>query len=133
MPSEPIPMAKPPNRLMTTMMMLAIASPLTNLAGTIHRAVEIGLGCDALPLLLRLGLVDEPGTEIGIDGHLLARHGVQGEPGRHLGDTGGAVGDDDELDDDQDQEHDKADDHRTPDDEVAECIDDLARRSRRGG
>ena len=60
----------------------------------------------------RLGLVDEAGVEVGVDGHLLAGHGVEGEPCGDFRDAGGALGDDDELDDDEDREDDKADEWR---------------------
>ena len=74
--------------------------------------------------LLGLRLRDQPGVEVGVDGHLLAGHGVEGEAGRDLGDAAGAVGDDDELDDDEDQEDDQADHDGAADDEVPEALDD---------
>ena len=65
-------------------------------------------------------LVDGAGLQVGVDGHLLARHRVQGEARGDFGDAAGAVGDDHELDDDQDQEDDDADDEVAADHEVAE-------------
>ena len=53
--------------------------------------------------------VDEARVEIGVDAHLLAGHGVQGETGRHFRHSFGALGDDDKLDDDQDQKDDETD------------------------
>jgi hypothetical protein len=105
---------------------------LDELGGTVHRAVEVGLGGDLLAAPSRLVLVDEAGVEVGVDGHLLAGHRVEGESGGDLGDAAGAVGDDDELDDHQDDEDDQADDERAADDEVAERVDDLTGGSRRG-
>ena len=58
--------------------------------------------------------------------HLLAGHGVEGEPGADLGDALGALGDDDELDDGDDQEDHHADDQVAADHELAEGVDDLA-------
>ena len=65
-----------------------------------------------------LVLVDEAGVEVGVDRHLLAGHGVEGEAGSDLGDAAGTVGDDDELDDRQDQEDHETDDQGAADDEV---------------
>ena len=59
-----------------------------------------------------LGFVDDAGVEIGVDRHLLAGHGVQGEAGRDFRDAAGALGDDDELNDDDDDEDDDADGQR---------------------
>ncbi len=122
-----MPIAKPPTRLISVMMMAAMASPLTNLLRTVHRAVEVGLVGDLVPAACgpRCSSISA-GVEVGVDRHLLAGHGVEGEPGGDLGDAAGTVGDDDELDDDQDQEDDQADDDRAADDEVAERLDDLA-------
>ena len=60
--------------------MPAIASPRTNFDCTVHGAVEVGLLCrsPARPLA-GLGLVDQPGVQVGVDRHLLAGHGVEGE------------------------------------------------------
>ena len=96
---------------------------LDELRTTVHRSVEVGLGGDLLATTSSLSVVDEAGVEVGVDGHLLAGHGVQREAGADLGHTLGALGDDDELDDDQDEEDDQADDDRAADDEVAEGFD----------
>ena len=91
------------------------------LGGAVHRAVEFGLARDLRAALPGLVLVDQPGVQVGVDRHLLARHGVQGEAGGHLGDAAGALGDDHELDDDQDEEDDDADDEVAADHELAEA------------
>ena len=57
-----------------------------------------------------LVLVDQAGREIGVDRHLLAGHGVEGEARRDFGDAARALGDDDEVHDHQDDEDDDADD-----------------------
>src|SRR5690606_41295208 len=77
---------------------------------------------DALPIYIR----DESRIEVGVDRHLLARHGVEGEAGADLGDALGTLRDDDELDDDEDEEDDRADDERAADGDVPERLDDLA-------
>ena len=73
---------------------------------------------------LGLHLVDEPGVEIGVDGHLLPGHGVEGEAGRHFGYAAGPGGDDHELDDDEDEEDDDDDVIIEDDDDEEEDEDD---------
>ena len=77
---------------------------LDELRGTVHRAVEVGLLGDLGAALARLLVGDLAGVEVGVDRHLLAGHGVEGEARADLGHAAGAVRDDDELDHDQDQE-----------------------------
>ena len=108
------------------MMMRGDGVALDELRATVHRAVEVGLGGDVRAAPAGLVLVDEAGVQVGVDRHLLAGHGVEGEPGADLGDPAGTVGDDHELDDDEDQEDHQADDERAADDEVAERVDHLA-------
>ena len=79
------------------------------LAGAVHRAEEVGLLGDLLPATLGLALVDDAGVQVGVDGHLLAGHAVEGESGGHLADARGPLGDDHELDHDDDREDDQAD------------------------
>ncbi len=98
---------------------------LDELRATVHRAVEVRLGGDLLASPARLVLVDQAGVEVGVDGHLLAGHRVEGEARAHLGDPAGTVGDHDELDDDQDEEDHQADDQRPAHHEVPERVDDV--------
>ncbi len=70
----------------------------------------------------------QPGGEIGVDGHLLAGDGVEGEARADLGDARGALGDDEEVHRDQDDEHDGADDEVAAHHEVGEAGDDVAGR-----
>jgi hypothetical protein len=76
--------------------------PPHKLGRAVHGAVEIRLPGDSGPSSPGLVFVDQAGIEVRIDAHLLARHGVQGETGRHFGNPRGAFGDDHEIDDDQD-------------------------------
>ena len=101
---------------------------LHELAGTVHGAVELRLRRDVLSPCLGDVLSDEPGVEVGVDRHLLARHRVQGEPCGYLGDSAGALRDYDEVDDDEDGEHYEADEVVVADEHVAEGVYDLARR-----
>ena len=67
-----------------------------------------------------------PADEIGVDRHLLARHGVEVEARRDFGDTAGTLGDDDEVHDHENREHDDADDEIAAHHEIAERLDDVA-------
>ena len=95
------------------------------LAGTVHRAVEVGLGAHLGAALPRLVLIDQAGIQIGVDRHLLARHRIEGKARADLGDAAGALGDDHEVDDGQNREHDDADRVVAADDELAEGLDDV--------
>lgn len=70
-------------------------------------------------------LIDDTGPQLRIDGHLLARHGVQGETGGHLSDTSSTLGDDHEIDDHQDGEDDDAHHVIATDDKITEGLDDM--------
>jgi len=96
------------------------------LGSTVHRPVE-------LRFLRNLGtpfachiLADQPGIEIGVNRHLLARHCIQSEARTDFGDTSGALGDDHEIDNNQDDEHHQS--HRvvTADQKMAKRFDHLA-------
>ena len=96
------------------------------LRGAVHGAEEAALVLEILAALARRLLVDQAGAEIGVDRHLLARHGVEVEARRDFGDAAGALGDDDEVHDHQDGEDDDADDEVAAHHEVAERLDDVA-------
>ena len=78
-------------------------------AGTVHGAVEVGFFLDLEAAGGGGEFIDDAGVEFGIDGHLFAGHGVEGEPGGNFGDAACAFGDDDEIDDDENDENDGAD------------------------
>ncbi len=94
------------------------------LAGTVHRAVEVGFRdtCGAP----RPRLADQAGVEVGVDRHLLAGHGVQGKTRGNLGNTPGTLGDHHEVDDHQDGEHHDTDHVVAADHHLAEGLDHLA-------
>ena len=100
------------------------------LAGTVHGAVEVRfrahLGAPCAGLVLR----DQAGVQIGVDGHLLAGHGIQGESGADFRDTARALGDHHEVDDGENDEHHHADGEVAADHEFAERLDDAAGRLR---
>ncbi len=95
-------------------------------AGTVHGTVEVGFLCDIRTAFSSFGFADDAGIKIGVDRHLLAGHGVQGETGGDFRDSRGAFGDDGELNDDDDDEDDDADGERTLGDEVCEGVNDFA-------
>ena len=97
------------------------------LAGTVHRAEEVGLAIDLVAAAVRLVLVDQPGVQVGVDGHLPAGQAVEHEPGGDLADPRGPPGDHHELDHDQDREQDHPDEHLVAGHELAERADDPAR------
>ena len=70
--------------------------------------------------------VDQAGIQIGIDGHLLARHGIESEARRHFSRAHRAVADHQILNRDQCQKDDKADNVIAADHELAECLNHFA-------
>ncbi len=97
------------------------------LAGTIHGTVEIGLGPDLGAALTRLILIDQTRIQIGVDRHLLARHGIEGKAGTDLGDAASTLGNHHEVDDGQNRKHHDADRVVAADHELAECLDHVSR------
>ena len=71
------------------------------LACAVHCPVEVGFPFDLAPAPAGLRIGDQAGVQVGIDAHLLARHGVEGETGGDFGDARRALGDDDEVDQDE--------------------------------
>ena len=98
------------------------------LAGTVHRTVEVRFGTHFGAADFGFILRDQAGVQVGVDRHLLAGHGIEGEARADFGDAPRALGDDDEVDDGQDREHDDADRVVAADDELAEGFDDRAGR-----
>ena len=94
----------------------------------VHGAVELGLAGNRLAAPARLGLVDQAGIHVGVDGHLLAGQRVQGEARRDLGGAHRAVRDDQKLNGDQGQKQHEADHIVAAHDELAEGLDHLAGR-----
>ena len=94
--------------------------------GAVHRAEEGAFLFQFAAAPLRLLVVDQAGGKIGVDRHLLAGDGVEGEAGADFGDTRGALGDDDEVHHDQDHEDDEADDEVAAHHQLGEAGDDVA-------
>ena len=94
--------------------------------GTVHRAEEAAFVFQRLAALLGDLLVDQAGGKIGVDRHLLARHGVEVEARGDFGDAPRTLGDDDEVHDHQNGEDDNSDHEITAHHEIAEGFDDVA-------
>ena len=96
------------------------------LAGAVHGAVEVRFHADLGAPGDGLLLGDDAGVQVRVDGHLLAGHGIQGEPRADFRDAAGALGHHHEVDDDEDREDHDADGVVAADDELAEGLDHLA-------
>ncbi len=57
---------------------------LVEAGGTVHRSVELRFARDFLSAFARLMLVDEAGVQVGVNRHLLARHGIEGKAGSNF-------------------------------------------------
>ncbi len=94
--------------------------------GAVHGAEEGALLLQLRAAGLGLALVDEAGGEIGVDRHLLAGDGVEGEARADFGDPRRALGDDEEVDRDEDREDHEADDEIAAHHEFGEAADHVA-------
>ena len=92
-------------------------------AGTVHGAIEFRFLRHFRAAAARFVFADQAGVQIGIDGHLFTRHGVQREAGTHFGDTAGTLGHHGKVDDGQDDKHHDTDRVVAADQEVAERLD----------
>ena len=97
---------------------------------TVHGAEETRFVAHFTAAALGFFFVNQAGIQVGIDGHLFAGHGVQGEACRHLGNALGALGHHNEVDDHQDHKHDQAYGKVAANQEVAEGLDHRARCTR---
>src|SRR5690606_26423037 len=79
------------------------------LAGAIHGPIELGFLSDFLTAAASFVFTNEAGIEVGVDGHLLAGHGIQCEACAHFGDSPRTLGDHHKVDDDKDDEDDETD------------------------
>ena len=97
------------------------------LHGTIHAAVKLAFHGQQIALRSRFGWLQNAGLEIGIDAHLLARHGVQRKSRADFGNAFRSFGDDDELNDGHDQKHHDANHQISADHQLAEGFDHVTR------
>jgi len=96
------------------------------LGGAVHGAEEGGFLLQLLAAYLGRLLIDQARGQVGVDRHLLAGHGVEGEARRDFGDPARTLGDDHEIDQHQYGEDDDADDVVAAHHQLAEGLDDLA-------
>ena len=96
----------------------------------VHRAVEFRFLGDHFAARAGLLLVDQPGVQVRVDGHLLAGHGVQGEARGDFRGAHRAVVDHQILNRDQRDEDDEADHVIAAHDELPERCDHAAGRGR---
>jgi hypothetical protein len=97
--------------------------PSNELTRTVHRTVEVRLSRDFFASTLSFLLVDGPGAEIGVDGHLAAWHPIQSESSSYFTDTRSTLGDDDEVDQEDNNEQNDPDLERIAGDEFSERLD----------
>jgi hypothetical protein len=104
----------------------ATASPRTNLLAP-SMAPKNSISCSKADRRRRASvIVDHAGGQVGVDGHLLARQGVQGEARGHFGHAARPARDDSEVHHQQDEEDHRADDQTAAHRELTEGLDDVA-------
>ena len=77
------------------------------LGGTVHGAEEVRLFLHFCAAALGFCFINQAGVQIGVHGHLLAGHGVQGKAGRHFGNTLCTLGNHHKVDHHQNGKHDQ--------------------------
>ena len=83
--------------------------PSYKLTRAVHRPVKICLFLNITSPFPCFRIVDQTRIEIGVDTHLLARHGIKGKSCGHFRHPRCAFGDDDKINQHQHQKDDKAD------------------------
>jgi hypothetical protein len=108
------------------MMMPAMGIAFDELCGTVHRSVELRFPLDIFSALLRFLLIDDARAQIGVDGHLFARHGIQRKASRHFGNAFRTLCDYDELYDKDDHKDDETYDGIAAEHERSKRLDHFA-------
>ena len=104
---------------------------LDEFSGAIHCTVEIGLALHGRALSASALGIKCAGVHVGIDRHLLTRHGIECKARGDLGDTLRPARDNDELNRDQDRKNDESYDQVPMHDERAERGNDRTHCARR--
>ena len=102
------------------------------LGGTVHRAKKVCLFRHLGTPPLGLFLVNQSGIQVGVHGHLFARHGIECKARRHLGNALGALGHHDKVDHHQNRKHNQADGKIAADQKVAKGFNHCAGCARAG-
>ena len=97
------------------------------LGSTVHGAEEIRLLSQLFTTFFGGFLVDHTGIQVGVDRHLLAGHGIQGETCIDLGNAACTLGHHKEVHDHQDDKNDETHDIVAADHELAKGRNHLAR------
>ena len=95
---------------------------------TVHGAVKVGFLLDFRAALAGSGFINHAGVQVGINRHLFAGHGIQGEARAHFRNPPGAFGHHHKVNQHQDAEHHQTNHHVAADEEEAERLNHLARR-----
>ncbi|MNS52924.1 hypothetical protein D3C72_856630 [compost metagenome] len=98
------------------------------LTRTVHRTVEISFLGHVGAAFFRFIFANQPGIQIGVNGHLFARHPVQHETCANFGDTARTFGDNHKVDDNEDHEHHDTDSKVTANEEVTKGLNHFTRR-----
>ena len=93
---------------------------------TVHGSVKRAFFGEFFAAGARLIFGNQPRRQIGVDGHLLTGHGVQGKAGGDFGDTAGTFGNNHKVDDNQNGKNNNADNKVVAHDETAESGNNLA-------
>ena len=100
--------------------------------GTVHGAKKVGLFTHLGTAAFGFFFVDEAGIHVGVNGHLFARHGVQGETCTNFGDTFSALGHHHEIDDHENGKHNQTDGEIATNQEVPKGFNHRPCRARTG-
>ena len=93
---------------------------------TVHRAKKVSLLRHLGPPLLGFLLLDEARIQVGIDGHLLAGHRIQGKTGRNLRHPARTLGNHHKVDDGDQDKNDHPYREIAPNEELAKSLNHLA-------
>ena len=100
---------------------------LYEFSGAVHGSVKVRFTAQIVAPGRCFLFIDETGVEVGFNGHLLARHGVQGESGGNFSYAGCTGRDDDLVENEQNQKYDRPDDITAADDKLRKGADDFTR------
>ena len=95
-------------------------------AGTVHCSVEFRLTGNLFSSFFGGILINEPGIEVGVYGHLLAWHGVQSETCSDLGNSSRTFGDNNKVDKDHDQKDNHAHGNTAANNKIPKRLDNPA-------
>jgi hypothetical protein len=100
--------------------------PLDEFHSAVHRAEELRFARQQCATATGLVGIDMASSQFGVDGHLLAGHGVQGEPRADLRHARRAFRNHDELNRGENEEHNDTHDKIAGHHETTESVNDLA-------